>query len=430
MIQRLRLLYVPLLGLTLFLTLSLTTAAQRVTLKFLWPEYTPAKVRFGEGLVEQFKEAYPDIDIEMMLTNNPSQSLTVLSAAGTPPDVGWMGAGWKGIKDLWLPLDAFIERDAAELNIDDFIAPVWGSYRVDNKHYALPLGFTATVMYHNLDHAAAAGLSPPDQDWTWTDFVDRARKQTVQRGNDVVQYGLNLYHGGDHMPLLYYDGAFWNADATQSRFNTPARIFMIEERRNLEYVYNVQALPAWINANGGHQPSFLNGLVSMYAGGSWALEPVRQAVTFSWDITPFPIAYIDGQAYRGTGIWPEEMYISAQTDHPEEAWKFIKFATSERFLRWAAREGHIIPSRLSVGASDDFLAANEHPQHIDAFIRSGEMGTVYMDHPLGNEIAARINPILNQAMRDQQNPIPAQSAALEIDRIIQAILDEYNAQQR
>ena len=124
------------------------------------------------------------------------------------------------------------------------------------------------------------------------------------------------------------------------------------------------------------------------------------------------------------------MYISAQTDHPEEAWKFIKFATGEKFLRWAAREGHIIPSRLSVGASDDFLSANEHPEHIDAFIRSGEIGTVYMDHPLGNEIAARINPILNQAMRDQQNPIPAQSAALEIDRIIQAILDEYNAQHR
>ena len=425
-----RLTRIAALALMACLVLTAAAGAEQVTLKFLWPDYTPAKVRFGEGLVEQFKEMYPDIEIEMMLTNNPSQSLTVLSAGGTPPDVGWLGAGWKGIKDLWLPLNSFIERDAAELNVPDFIAPVWESYNVNGKHYALPLGFTATVMYHNLNHAAQAGLAPPDQDWTWEDFIDRARKQTVRRGEDVVQYGLNLYHGGDHMPLFYYDGAFWNADATRSRFNTPARVFMMEERRNLEYEYGVQAIPAWINANGGQQPSFLTGLVSMYAGGSWALEPVREAVTFDWDITPFPIATIDGRQYRGTGIWPEEMYISVYTDHAEEAWKFIKFAVSEQFLRWAAREGHIVPSRLSVGASEDFLEANEHPQHIEAFIRSGEMGTVYMDHPEGTNIVTQINPILNQAMRSQTNPIPAQSAALEIDRIIQAILDEYNARNR
>ncbi len=418
---------VSLLTIALCILLTGGVLAQEVTLQLLWPEYTPAKVRFGEGLVEQFEAKHPNINVEMILTNNPNQSLTVLTAAGTPPDVGWFGAGWKGIKDMWLPLDSFIERDGATLNVPDFIAPVWNSYNVDGKHYGLPLGFTATVMYHNLDHANAAGLAPPDQDWTWTEFVDRARKQTLQRGDTVTQYGLNLIHGGDHMPLLYYDGAFWNADATESRFNTPARVFMMEERRNLELQYGVQAPSDWITANGGQQPSFLQGLVSMYAGGSWALEPVRQSVNFSWDISPFPIATIDGQEYRGTGIWPEEMYIAAGTEKPEAAWEFIKFAASEEFLRWAAHEGHIIPSRLSVGASDDFLNANEHPEHIDAFIRSGEVGTIYMDHPEGRNMTAQINPLLNQAMRDRVDPIPAQSAALEIDRIIQGILDGYNA---
>lgn len=415
------------IALVLCLFLLSTAGAQEVTLQLLWPQYTEAKIRFGEGLVEQFEKKYPNIKVEMMLTSNPAQSLTVLTAGGTPPDVGWMGASWKGLKDMFLPIDDFVERDAASIRPDDFIGPVWDGYYIDGKRYALPLGFTATVMYHNLEHAAAAGLAPPRQDWTWEEFVDRGRKQTIQRGEEFTQYGVNLVHGGDHVPLLYYDGAFWNEDATRARFNTPARVHMMEQRRALNFDYAIQAPTAWINANGGQQPSFLGGFVSMYAGGSWALEPVRESVTFDWDITPLPIVNFDGQQYQGTGIYPEEMYISSETKHPEAAWEFIKFATSEEFLRWAAREGHIVPARLSVGASDDFLYANDKPQHIEAFIHSGEIGTIYMDHPEGAAMMSAISPLLTQSMYAPASPLPAQSAALEIDRILQAMLDEFNA---
>lgn len=416
--------------LLLVVTLLLATgyaSAEKVTIQLLWPEYTEEKVRFGEYIVQAFEAKYPDISVEMIRTKNPNQDLTIMAAAGVAPDVGWMGQGWKGLKDLWLPLDAYIARDSAESAISDYVPTLWESYKIGGKHYGLPLGFTATVLYMNLDLFATAGLKEPDQDWDWDTMVSYAKKLTLSRqGETPYQWGLDLIHGGDYWPLLYYDGPFWNADETKARFNTTARVQMLAARRELGFGHNVQPSVAQIAAQGTSQPAFLNSITAIYAGGSWALEPVRLNNKFDWDIIPFPSREIGGQTYRGTAIWPEEMYISSQTKNPEAAWQFIKFATSRDLLQWAAREGHIIPSRISVGGSRDFLRANPRPKHIEAFIQSGQMGTVLLDHPVGTKMMQQIQPLINRCVHQESNPMPAASAAEEINRIIQQMLDEYN----
>lgn len=401
------------------------TGVEKVKLQFLWPDYTAEKVRYGEYLVQSFEESHPNVDVEMILTNNPKEKLTVMAAGGAAPDVGWMGAGWLGLEKFWLPLDSYIARDKAEVDQKDILPVLWSTFRVGGEQVAMPSGFTATVTYYNKDMFATAGLFPPQDGWIWEGMVESARKLTIDRTGDgrPDQWGILLTHGGDPWPQLYYGGQLWSEDGRTARFANPARIWAMRARWELEFGVKAHA-DAQARTALGLQPMFLGGHVAMYAGGSWALEPVRQ-VNFDWDIVPFPTKVVDGKAYRGTGLWTEEFWVSRTTRHPDEAWQFVKWVTGKPILTWAAREGHIVPGRESVGYSDAFLHSRAKPGNIKAFLESATFAVPFGLHPAWSQISAAITPVLNKAVADAGNPLPPETAAQEIQRLMQAQLDQY-----
>ena len=62
-----------------------------ITLDFLWPTYTPQKVRYGEYLAQRYMEEHPDVYVNLILTPDPYRKLQVMIAGRTTPDVVWMG---------------------------------------------------------------------------------------------------------------------------------------------------------------------------------------------------------------------------------------------------------------------------------------------------------------------------------------------------
>ena len=139
---------------------------QRVQIDFLWPTYTPQKMRYGEYLAQEYMHLHPDVYVNLMLTAEPYSKLQVMIAGNKAPDVVWMGVGWQQFVDAAMPLDDRVANDP-EVAPSNYKPSVWDGVKWDGHVLALPSGAQTAVIYLNKDLFRDAGVELPTADWTW-----------------------------------------------------------------------------------------------------------------------------------------------------------------------------------------------------------------------------------------------------------------------
>ncbi|GAA1293524.1 ABC transporter substrate-binding protein [Saccharothrix xinjiangensis] len=122
-----------------------------------------------KALADAFHEQNPDITVEFKeydATNYDTQ-LTADLAAGSGPDVYVL----KNLKN-------FITYQSGEqlLDVSDLADQLGsevsglGNYKVDGATFAVPYRQDSWYLYYNKDLFAAAGVTPPDETWTWAEY--------------------------------------------------------------------------------------------------------------------------------------------------------------------------------------------------------------------------------------------------------------------
>jgi ABC-type glycerol-3-phosphate transport system substrate-binding protein len=133
-----------------------------ITLDFVWPTYTPQKVRYGEYLKEKYEADHPDIYINLMKTPDPYLKMQVMIAGRTTPDVVWMGVGWEQFQDALMPLDERVAQDPA-LGPDTYFPRIWEACKWNGTLRALPSSGQVGIVYYNKDLFDEAGLEYPTE---------------------------------------------------------------------------------------------------------------------------------------------------------------------------------------------------------------------------------------------------------------------------
>lgn len=256
-------------------------------------------------------------------------------------------------------LTDFIARDAAEMEIDDFFPGTIDVWEVDGKIYAMPIGVSGQTILYNKDILAQVGLVDPphswDTDgWTWDDMIDYARKATerdaegkaIRFGTTIRSAGLMVdlpwIFGGDFLnPNSYLPGTKW-----ESALHSPQNIQAYNAVLDAFYVDRVAPNPVsgadqWSNAIAG---SLLSGGLAMDWTGWWSLTSIVRADNPIYD---FGIAPPPKVVTRNATLFNDPWFMSSKTDHPEEAWEFIKFATSSESLAKYAELQGLPPARQS-----------------------------------------------------------------------------------
>lgn len=122
-----------------------------------------------QKLAESFQAQNPDVKIQFKeydATNYDTQ-LTADLAAGSGPDLYIL----KNLKN-------FITYQGGEqlLDVSDVASGLGdkvngiGNYKVDGVTYAVPYRQDSWYLYYNKDLFAAAGVTPPDETWTWAEY--------------------------------------------------------------------------------------------------------------------------------------------------------------------------------------------------------------------------------------------------------------------
>ena len=402
------------------------TPGRRITLDFLWPTYTPQKVRYGEYLAHQYMEENPGVHVNLILTPDPYRKLQVMIAGRTTPDVAWMALAGSSLPtrscpstSAWRPMPRCSPR---------LLPALWNPFIGEANFSCATSSGQVGVIYYSKDLFDEAGLDYPTDDWTWDDMVRMARALTRDFDGDgaIDQYGLQL--GQVYLvPFMLYNGQIADPRWRTARVDTPVTRALLDRYQAL--IYEDKAMPTPTTSQElGMLPMFEAGRVAMHAASGYAIESFRK-VQFDWDVAPFPAFEFQGQRYHATGLWEEEFAILWNTDAPDEAWRFARWCAGPEMVRWAALNGHIVPGRIDVAQSGDYLRSGRRPENMRVFTDSLSFAVPIYPHPWLKRIGIEFEPVLDQYLVGTEGQrIAAGEALARLQAILQKILDEYNAE--
>ena len=198
-----------------------------------------------------------------------------------------------------------------------------------------------------------AGISYPDDTWTWDTLAEAAEKLTKDDGS---QYGFALKtdngQAGWYNVVYSMDGTIITDDKTSSGFDQPGTLKAMEYITDLVTNYG----PRYeVVAENEEVALFQAGQVAMITQGSWMLAELcnNEYVQEHGDIAVLPKDDTTGRRvsiYNGLG-WAAD----TNTDKPEEAWKLIEYLGSKEVQQKQSDLGVVISAYE--GTAENFINA-------------------------------------------------------------------------
>jgi multiple sugar transport system substrate-binding protein len=261
------------------------------------------------------------------------------------------------------PLDDFVARDAAMLQIDDIPKANWNATVWEGKRYGIPVQPHAELTWWRTDLLEAAGLQPPKT----TDEL-LAAAQALHKPDEGV-YGF-LWKGGRGAPLgqtmVHAFAAFdqpafpnWqNGDWTPA-LNTDKAVQATEWVRQMAQY----APPDFLNiAWDDEARRFAQGEAAMtftwFGRESFFSDPTKSKIVGKYAAGPWPSA--PGLSPRNSfGGWVVGLPAQISPERAEIAWRFVRWYTSAPVERLLIENGNIDFPRISL--IQDLELQQAHP---------------------------------------------------------------------
>ena len=202
-----------------------TSGDNKVTLTFgLWDKYQEPIMR---EIADKFEAENPNIKIDIQLTPF-GQYWTKLEAAATGevlPDIFWMN-GPNIVKyasnGILLPIGDKVKEDNIDLSA--YPESLVSLYTVDDKLYGIPKDWDLTALWYNKKIFDEKGVEYPNENWTWNDMVEAARKLTDK---EKGVYGIAARpdtQEGLYNSIPQSGGFIISEDRKKSGYNSPEAI--------------------------------------------------------------------------------------------------------------------------------------------------------------------------------------------------------------
>lgn len=346
-----------------------------------------------QAAVDLFNKEYPHINVEFVIHPDAFahiEAMLTQIAAGEPPDVMWLGetAVWSfAARGALLDLTPYLETD----NVDTSIwYPAVEGARYKGKYYVIPESAGPLMVFYNKDMYDAAGLAypiaEPTDDWTWDTFLANAEKIT-QVGPDgrVEVFGMDPWTiWFQWIPAIWtFGGDVISEDLTKSRLDEPAAKEAMRTIVDTMLTEPIVAPSATAFAEMG--VTLLDLLLTQkcahLAAGNWApglfTNPETREPVVNWGLAPLPVKEEFATPLLFTG-WT----IPADAEHPDEAWEFIKFLTTNVDAQnEIARRGLGIPALVEAAQMGLYLQPYEPKENALIWDHSLARGRALPYHP-------------------------------------------------
>ncbi|MEM7125801.1 MAG: substrate-binding domain-containing protein [Chloroflexota bacterium] len=324
--------------------------------------YQSRELQEAEGIVELWDEFYPQfqeendgIAVEFLpqpAGQNLRENVLTQMVAGDAPDLAEFCC-WSSTffiqKGETLNLQPFIDRDAEEVNMDDYYDGQFDPWLDDSGNIHLMPRFTGTMcLYYNIEMFEEAGVETPPHEWgAWTiqDYVEMGRNFVSRE--QPISWATSNYGLSSNWLSQYWIRGF-GANMVDPEDNTRCGLCDPEAQEALEWmrsiIWDEQVFAYGSDIGMGVNQLFESGRIAMMEMGPWSLGQTAKNASFKWDVAPLP----DGPAGTTTHQSVDGTMVWNKTEHPEESWELLKWLTSPMYGRlyskWATKQ----PSRKSI----------------------------------------------------------------------------------
>jgi len=368
--------------------------------------------------------------LSSVAAGNPPDTITIYSAINIPSLVE---------QDALLALDDFdTGGDLAEaqewfhpavLDLGTYNGKLWGlSYWQQTSC----LGWNKTIFEE-------AGLDPEQPPTSIEELDALAEQLTVDEGGQISRMG--------HMPANYWlwaaawDGQFYDGDNRTVTANDPRNIEMFEWMASYSEKYDVTKVQAFeqslASERAGVLDPFISGRIAIHeVGGAWKIGDFKKYAEEGFEYGIIPAPNPAGVSGVGTYSYGDFTVAPKGTEHPNEAWQFIKYtgglggALEDYFsvLTWGNRPINVPVTTqiLDYEPFQQMVAENPGFQEmIDMFLH-GDRVLFPPEMPVGTFYQERLN-----AARDQIRLLSAtpQEALDRVTQEVQAELDNFYERQ-
>ena len=247
-----------------------------------------------QAICDAYTQKHPDVVIEVQVTswNEYWTKLEAAAESNTMPDIFWMHTNQilyysdfgilADVTGLYDDVEAgYYQNHFSEISIGN----AQGS---DGRMYGVPKDKDNIFLVYNKEMFDAAGVSYPDENWTWDDLLSASQAIYDNTGN----YGFMAYNDDQmgYWSFVYQAGGYiLNEDFTRAGFDQPGT------KKGMEFYVGMQSYD-WCPkqayfAETAPGTAFFSGIGSMYVEGNWEL--MNKCVNFpnmdgKWDIAPMP----------------------------------------------------------------------------------------------------------------------------------------------
>lgn len=344
---------------TLFAALLLSMSMGQETLKFIsWMVDDPAFGPWWEGIIAEFEESHPGVEIEFTKVDRASyvDTMTTLFVGGEAPDIVHLASfeypqfaneGWMEDLRPW--------AEEAGLDLTDWAGQEKCEWKGEmNCIMLLYFGF---IFAYNEAILEEAGLEVPT---TFEEYMAAAKALTVDKDGDGIidQFGVGHHTvaGNQYMSeMLNYvvdAGAYWTDEDGIAAMNTPE---MIEAIGRWKTILTENLTPLDL-ASGDTRQLFIEGKIAMYNDGPWLYGVMKNAepeVFENLKIARGPFTTPVGGSSNVLG-----MNADISDERKQLVWDFIELTASQKWQEAFTLTGNPAPRPNAV--SPDVYEAVPH----------------------------------------------------------------------
>jgi len=360
-------------------------AGGKTTIVF-WHSFVSSTVPALNELLAKFEQENPDILIKAQYIPTGDaliQKLITAVQSKTAPDISWIHADFlPSLTEAGaiFRLREFIEGPdgLSQEDLNDIFPALLEAASWRDTLYSLPMEATNLGLLYNKALFRQAGLDPERPPQTWEELHSFAKRLTLDKNNDgkldQVGFGIPIYPASGPLgswmvwqwyPFLWQAGGYnINPEQTEVLFNSNAGV---EALTLWQQIYRDLRLNTFTP---DFDAAFPSQQLAMMLDGPWNLPRYRQFKNLEWAIAPLPA----GPVKRATVVGGEYLAIFKQSEHPQEAWKFVKWILSaETQAMWSMQSGYL-PVRhaaVNIPAYQEFLKTNPG---LKAYVEQMEVG--------------------------------------------------------
>jgi|DewCreStandDraft_2_1066082.scaffolds.fasta_scaffold03281_5 multiple sugar transport system substrate-binding protein len=329
-----------------------------------------------EIAIQEFERQNPPYKVKVQPTPaRYEDKMRTLLAAGTPPDVMRINDDYVrgySVKNQLLDLTPYLKAD--NIRREDYFEFVFDfAKQPDGKYTAWSIGNQPRLIYYNVNAFKDAGVPLPptewtSKDWTWDDFLARAKKLTVEG----QRWGALIYDDtGFEQTFAVNNGeedGIYSKDGKKFTLANPKGAEAIQWAADLTCKHKVQ--PEWsLLRQEGANNMFVAGKIAMFFRTQGIIPYLRRNVkNFEWDVAPVPAKV--KQMTEGSLI---VFCIPKAAKNPDGGWRLLRFLGGPGGGKIFAETSYFIPAMKEPARL--IKAGKEPPAHVELFVKAMEYQT-------------------------------------------------------